>query len=354
MWQPGKKIPTNLITGFLGSGKTTAIRDLLSKRPAGERWSIFINEYGMVSIDPGMVAQGTEDVQVEELGGGCFCCTTSIEMQPMLAQFIRRSKPDRLLIEPSGAGHPARVIDILRGPGFAKVIDLRATICLIDPADYDNPRVTKQGVFQDQIQMADIVAINFLDERDAVQVARCRNWLETIDPPKLLIAETQLGKLDPAWLDLEATVARPPKFDDEHAEEHRKVSKQHDQLVYGIQVDLAPPRNLTKPTRGKPIRLENEGLGKSACGWIFSNEEIFDRDSLFDFLSSLKPILRVKGIFRCDEDWLMFNRVGSTFSFGPSAYRRDSRLEIIVEGHSLDWNTVESGLLQTLASKAPS
>ena len=50
-WKKGERIPTNLIVGFLGSGKTTAIKQLIDRRPPGEKWSIFINEYGMVSID---------------------------------------------------------------------------------------------------------------------------------------------------------------------------------------------------------------------------------------------------------------------------------------------------------------
>ncbi|RLS77224.1 MAG: cobalamin biosynthesis protein CobW, partial [Planctomycetota bacterium] len=114
MWHTGQPIPTNIITGFLGTGKTTAILELLKCRPAGERWSVFVNEYGMVSIDDVLMESKSQDVQIQELAGGCFCCTTSAMMDTVLMQFIRRTKPDRLLIEPSGAGHPARVIDALR------------------------------------------------------------------------------------------------------------------------------------------------------------------------------------------------------------------------------------------------
>jgi G3E family GTPase len=173
VWYSGQLIPTNIITGFLGTGKTTAILELLKRRPAGERWSVFVNEYGMVSIDDVLMESQSQDVQIQELAGGCFCCTTSAMMDTVLMQFIRRTKPDRLLIEPSGAGHPARVIDALRGERFRQALDLRATICLVDPKDYENPRVTNSEGFHDQIQMSDVVAINWTDKRERPQIDRC-------------------------------------------------------------------------------------------------------------------------------------------------------------------------------------
>ncbi|MFM7920800.1 MAG: GTP-binding protein, partial [Planctomycetaceae bacterium] len=83
-----------------------------------ERWAVFINEYGMVSLDEALLDQPAGDeVQVQELAGGCFCCETADLFKPMLVQFMRRARPHRLLIEPSGAGHPAAVLDMLReGP----------------------------------------------------------------------------------------------------------------------------------------------------------------------------------------------------------------------------------------------
>jgi len=136
-WKRGERIPTNLIVGFLGSGKTTAITNLIEQRPDSEHWSIFVNEFGTVSIDHALVDSNTKEVAVEKLGGGCACCTMSFAFKPLLAQFIRRSKPDRLILEPSGISHPAKVVDILRSDDFSGAIDLRNIICLIDPNEFD-------------------------------------------------------------------------------------------------------------------------------------------------------------------------------------------------------------------------
>lgn len=348
MWYNGKLIPTNLITGFLGTGKTTAIRELLHHRPPGERWSVFVNEYGMVSIDDLMMEENTPEIQIQELAGGCFCCTTAGMLDTVLMQFIRRTKPDRLLIEPSGAGHPARVIDTLRNERFRLALDLKATICLVDPKDFENPRVTNTDGFHDQIQMSDVVAINWSDKRDSSQIARCRQWLDQFDPPKLLVTETQFGKLDPAWLDLAGTAVRPPKFKSAHP-----LTSSHTHLVSpsAPELDTAPVQllSLTDTDRSKPIRLENDGNGLRACGWIFSRDVVFDRDNLMDYLGALRSVQRVKGFFRCSDDWWLLNRSGSDISLTPTAYRRDSRVEIITDDPAVAWAQVEQRLL-TFAS----
>lgn len=353
-----QKIPTNLITGFLGAGKTTAIQSLLEQRPTGERWSIFVNEYGMVSIDHALLETSPE-VQVQELAGGCFCCETAFLLKPMLAQFLRRTNPHRLLIEPTGAGHPASVIDTLRNTTFFRdILDLRATICLIDPADFEDAKISSSAVFHDQIQMADVVVLNRLDVRDPQLVERCRNRLMEIDPPKLLVESTSFGRLCPEWLDLNSVIVRPPSFQDAHGHSNRNTPYSQNEAFVALGVpgkcennaeraELPATHTLDQtPTPHTPIRLENEGQGQWACGWIFTAEDIFDRNDLLDLLGYVHPIRRLKGIFRCKDGWWLINRVGSQTSFQPSSYRRDSRLEIIKDQPTSGWLEFERKLLQ--------
>jgi G3E family GTPase len=373
------RIPTNLITGFLGSGKTSAIHSLLQHRKPDERWAILINEYGMVSLDHILVNDSEDDagVQVDELAGGCFCCTLSMALPIALARLIRRTKPHRIILEPTGSGHPAAVIDLLRTGRLAELLELKTTICLIDPRDYENPRITNKEVFRDQIQMADIVAINFTDKCERAQIDRCRQFIENQDPPKLRIAETEHGRLDPAWLELTDIVVRPPQFGSAHAvdpahghdsrhsiDSSESVNSEPPSgsslpqplavVSLGIDTSEAPTDGTLKdhylkvdaePTAGRPVRLQNEGLGQSACGWIFSRDEVFRRNDLFDLLGSL-PLLRLKGVFHCQDDWWSLQRRGSDTRFERTAYRRDSRLELIVDGPAPDWKAIEAQILQ--------
>lgn len=286
---PEKRIAANLITGFLGAGKTSALLSLLPHRPRHERWAILVNEYGMVSLDHILLDESNQNaesgVDVDELAGGCFCCSLSMALPFALSRLIRRTKPHRIFLEPTGSGHPAAVIDLLRTGRFAEMLDLRTTICLVDPRDYLNPRITNSTVFQDQIQMADVVAINFTDKCDPEQIRRCREFVLAQDPPKLAVAETTHGKLNPEWLDMSGIVIRPPLFANSH---HSPL----DHPTAPVSVDLSPPLvagpvsndlqtlpltelsapqvlEQREPLPSRPLRLENQGLEQFACGWIF-------------------------------------------------------------------------------------
>ena len=101
-------IRTNLITGFLGVGKTTAVRHLLAHRPEGERWAVLVNEFGEIGVD-GALLDDT-GVAVTEVPGGCVCCVSSQAFTVGLNRLIREQRPERILIEPTGLGHPAQII----------------------------------------------------------------------------------------------------------------------------------------------------------------------------------------------------------------------------------------------------
>lgn len=340
-------VPTSLITGFLGTGKTTSIRSLLQHRPAHERWAVFINEYGMVSLDEALLDQPEGDsVQVQELAGGCFCCETADLFKPMLVQFMRRARPNRLLIEPSGAGHPAAVLDMLReGPFFRQHLDLRAVICIADPQDFDNPRTRANPVFHDQLEMADVVVINHVDHRDSDSTARFRQHLEQLDPPKLLIAQTTFGNLNPEWLDLQTTVMRQPEYPEAHSGLLSERAAAPAASPLAILSGSSPPQPVPAvPTPGQPVQLLNSGQGWWACGWLFSPHDWFPRHELLDLLEGVSGVQRLKGVFHCEDDWWSINRVGREATFRRSAWRRDSRLEIICDKPQ-DWGALHQQLL---------
>lgn len=119
-----KAVPTNIITGFLGVGKTSSLLHLLKQKPANERWAILINEFGEIGIDGSLVngsrnkapnnnASNEKRVFIREVPGGCMCCAAGLPMQIALNQLLAESKPNRLLIEPTGLGHPIEVLQTL-------------------------------------------------------------------------------------------------------------------------------------------------------------------------------------------------------------------------------------------------
>ena len=107
---------TNLITGFLGSGKTTSILHLLANKDPAEKWAVLVNEFGEVGIDGALLADS--GAMVKEIPGGCMCCVNGLPMQVGLNTLLRQGKPDRLLIEPTGLGHPKQILDLLTAPVY--------------------------------------------------------------------------------------------------------------------------------------------------------------------------------------------------------------------------------------------
>src|SRR4051794_38611140 len=260
-------VPTNLITGFLGVGKTTAVIDLLKHKAAGSRWAVLVNEYGDVSIDGAMIEGETPDgVSVREVGGGCVCCASAPYLQVAIHFLLLDAKPQRLLIEPPALGPPARLLDPLRTDS-ADPLEVRATLGIVDPADFAKPEMRANPVFVDQIQLADVVVMNKLDTATPELVAEFQKWANGLFPPKLLIAGTTHGHLDPTWLDLTANDERLPLFPEAHAHVH-----EHEQITLGLasggrQSPYSLPPNQGTDVSRSPTRYPSPpGVRPACCG----------------------------------------------------------------------------------------
>jgi len=323
-------IPTNLITGFLGVGKTTAILTLLKNRPAGEKWAVIVNEYGEVGIDGAILGDAADgSLDIREVEGGCICCTSAEEFNFTLAQVLEHVKPARILIETTGVGHPARIIEDLRQPRFAKYVGLRATVCLVSPSDYLCPPLAESPVFRDQMELADVLVLNKADTTDADTRAKFLAWGRDLFPPKLHVAVVENGRLDPAWLDAGADPTRQALFPEAHAgHDHR------------------PTAALQFPAPGRPVRKES---GDRACGWIFSPSDVFDEDRLMTLLTELTTVTRLKGVFHLKDDWVILNKAGGETRTWATSYRRDSRVEVFGAGN---WEELERRLAGCVVTRS--
>jgi G3E family GTPase len=330
-------VPTNLITGFLGVGKTTAVIDLLKNRPDGSRWAVLVNEYGEVAIDGAMIEGSAPDgVSVREVGGGCVCCATAPYLPVAIHFLLLEAKPERLLIETTGLGHPARLLDTLRRD-YRGRLDVRATIGMVDPADFALPEMQSNPNFVDQIQLADVVVMNKLDAATPELVANFEHWANTLFPPKLLIAGTTHGRLDPAWLDLTPSDERLPLYPEAHHHAGRTRS-----VIDGVSVHPLP-HDRGSPDPGRPLRYPSPpDVSPACCGWVFNAADVFDETRLTTLLSSEPGMTRLKGVFHLPDEWVVINRIGNNTSVSPTAYRRDSRLEVFSD--TLDWAEFEQRL----------
>ena len=289
-------IPTNLITGFLGVGKTTAVIDLLKHKTSGERWAVLVNEYGDVSIDGALIEGSSADgVTVREVGGGCVCCASAPYLRVPLHFLLLDAKPDRLIIETTGLGHPARLLDTLR-MNYRDRLDVRAVLGIVDPADFAKPELRDNPVFIDQIQLADVVVMNKLDMATPELVADFQKWANGLFPPKLLIAGTTYGCLDAAWLDLTANDERLPLYPEAHAHEHETHAPvadapgspgTHELLSLTSMEHPRPEENQTPGSRRYP---SPHGVRPACCGWLFTPDDVFDEGKLLGFWEELRVL----------------------------------------------------------------
>ncbi len=330
-----KRTPTQLITGFLGVGKTTAILHLLKHKPAQERWAVLVNEFGEIGID-GAILESSGSA-VKEVAGGCICCVAGLPLQVGINQLLGSVKPDRLLIEPSGLGHPQNILDLLAGPHFLQVLELRATVCLVDARKAALPRYVEHALFRDQLALADVVVANKSDLCTQSEREQLEALLASFDPPQALQASVEQGAMPQALLDAPRRHA-PRHFDPAHTHS-------------GHAVDLLPAQ---LPEGQAFVRRENAGLGYHSCGWLLAARLQFDFGRLFALCSALN-VDRLKAVINTERGVFVFNAEEGVLSVRDAGVTGSSRIEVIHHS-ALPWQRLEqslfSALIEPLGSEA--
>ncbi|WP_372882570.1 GTP-binding protein [Psychromonas sp.] len=152
-----KEIPCHLIAGFSGSGKTTFIKQLLTYKPSGEKWAVLVNESGNSNY-PHTHYQAN-NIFIKEVHGGCLCCSAGMPFRVALNNLLKQVNPDRLFIEPAGAGHLANIQKLLQGQFYQPVLQLKAVICLLSEEQLADNRYAENEGYLKLIAQADKVCI---------------------------------------------------------------------------------------------------------------------------------------------------------------------------------------------------
>lgn len=332
-------IPTNIITGFLGVGKTTAITHLLKHKPQDEIWSVLVNEFGEIGIDGAMLK--SVNAHVREVPGGCICCVAGLPMKIALNMMIATTKPDRIIIEPTGLGHPEEIINTLLGEYYDTVLDLRATITLIDPRKLSDSRYTENANFQDQIAVADVLVANKTDVCGDEERRAFDTLLASFEAPKQASFWVEQGQLEAAWLDLPRADHALKNPQHHHNNRNNRLNPQRE--LYNAAVRL--------PEGERFVRRENAANGFYSCGWLFQPELQFNFNQLFGWLSGA-DFLRAKAVIHTNEGVYMFNAEAGVLSVNQVPVQSpaeilDSRIELISDA-SIDATAAEQILLSAI------
>ncbi len=274
------KIPVTVITGFLGSGKTTLIRHLMAN-PQGKRLAILVNEFGSLGVD-GEILKSCADANcpvenIVELANGCICCTVADDFIPTIEALMALPvRPDHILIETSGLALPKPLLKAFDWPAIRSKITVDGVVTLADAeavaagrfapdvAAVDAQRAADPSidhetplseVFEDQLACADIVLLSKADLAGEAGLAAARLVIDAETPRRLPIIAMTDGIIDPRLiLGLNAAAeddiaSRPSHHDGEDDHEHDDF----DTVVIDL-AEVADPDALTAAI----IRLARE------------------------------------------------------------------------------------------------
>ena len=299
------KLPVTVITGFLGSGKTTLIRHLM-QNPGGKRLAVIVNEFGDVGVDGDILKScAIPECPAEnilELANGCICCTVADDFIPTIEALMALSpRPEHILIETSGLALPKPLLKAFDWPDIRSRITVDGVIALADAEAVaagrfapnidavEAPRAADDSldhetplseVFEDQISCADLILLTKPDLAGADGIARAKDIIAAEAPRPLPVVEVAEGVVDPrVILGLEAAAeddmdARPSHHDAPHDHDHEDFDSivvelnevQNPETLAQRIEQLAKEQNILRvkgyaAVQDKPMRLLVQAVG---------------------------------------------------------------------------------------------
>lgn len=316
-------VPTNIITGFLGAGKTSAILQLLKEKPSDEHWAVLVNEFGEIGVD-GSLIEGAHSKQqgvfIREVPGGCMCCAAGVPMQIALNQLLLQARPDRLLIEPTGLGHPKEVLKVLSAEHYQEVLLLQKTLTLVDARNLNDTRYTSHDIFNQQIAIADTIIGNKVDLYQAEDKDKLLRYVEDHGKHHANVIFSQQGKVS-----IEQLAGKSLLDSSEHDSSH----DHHDHHEHSHSAKKPLISELPIPACGF-LKAMNSGEEFISVGWRFSIEKIFKYQKLHDFLSAINAE-RVKGVLITELGTFGYNITADGIEETRLKDSHESSIEIIAQ-----------------------
>lgn len=331
-------LPVHLITGLLGSGKTTTLKQLIKQKPAHEVWGFIINEFGEVDIDAATLSQTDSNNSVLSVAGGCVCCTAQYGLTQAINQLLSQQTEQlsgqpltRIWIEPTGLGHPAKIIDTLTRATFIQPLSLQQIVCVITPQQLTKARWNKSAVMRDLVTLSDIILLNKTDLSSKQEIEQATQLLDNLYPPKQAAFKTEQGQIALECLLSPRVSQTLTILSSNSRQECSQGEAEHDKQV---QITTESEKS-SLPGVSHCIKQTEPSSGKIASiGWIFNNQIQFSRTKLKAFFASYgAQLVRAKGILKTGNEWQLINwtnHEGQTqLTFEGIAWRQDSRLECI-------------------------
>jgi G3E family GTPase len=309
------RLPVMIVTGFLGSGKTTLVNHVLANR-SGSRTAVLVNELGDLAIDPELIV-GAADNMIQ-LADGCVCCSLNNDLADAALRVLRREPSvDHLIVETTGVADPLPVALTFLRPELRAVLRLDAIVVV---ADAENFETDDPGwrIARDQLRCADFVLLNKCDLAAESRIARVESRIRELRPGARIFRTTR------------SAIALP--------------------LISDIALDWVDRH----PADPEPHAASGH-LGCEALS--FASRRPLDAERFQSFLEGLpETVFRAKGILwldRTDKRWI-FHLVGTRFTLDESRWNGSPGNRLVLIGRSLDATRLKSGIENCLMPEAAS
>jgi len=299
-----KKIPVNIISGFLGSGKTTAIINLLNQKSADEKWAVVINEFGKISIDGQTLKSSSETGTVFEISGGCICCSAKGYFHENLDQIIGTGQFQRIIIEPSGLGGIDMVSEIVKTKSLFQLMPI---ICMVDITSMENQRLQMSFLYKTQISKAELIVFSKCD----------------------LLTDTELQHR----LIMKFKSAFPEKC-------HYLFGSQLHPSVLQLNFPDDNSTNFLQVIFESKTNQTTENYEENDV--IVDREIIFDSWEVIQFFQNHPSIIRAKGHLRTESGWKLVNYTLSGCIFEPCPEKEQNEIIFISEKAGFGMKNIES------------
>jgi G3E family GTPase len=308
-----------IITGFLGSGKTTLVKRILNGSSDLSKTIVLVNEFGKVGID-GALIKNTATADIIELTSGCICCSLKIDLIETLESLSHQYSPERLVIEATGVADPLAIGDALNYKTLQSHFQLEKIITVVD-GDFWEARDAFGTVFKSQIRHADILLLNKIDT------------LEKSDIPVILKEirqESEEGLVIPS---LHCNIDPEIIWSGSEQNESTRVKE-----VFFKPYD--PKKDLYSPLNGEGTNTAKEA---GFISFVFQTKMPLDKDLFMKFLCDVPlELFRIKGPVRFADNTQMLNFVGGKTDWQKWSDALSTSLAFI------GWDVVEERILEKM------
>ena len=300
----------DIISGFLGAGKTTLIKKLLDTLVKDEKVAIVENEYGEVGIDGDLLKD--RRIEVKEINSGCICCTIKGDFKQNILDIISNYRPDRIIIEPSGVANFSQVLESIKETHI-EGLRINMKITMVDAQNVHMYMKNFGDFYRSQLVNANTVILTRVEKLSDKEITHVCNEIKTINN-KAKIITTELSKLSPERI---------------------------------IQVSEKKVESLIENINKKPKRI---GLRRVSAPEFFENwgvetPKTFEYSELVKILNEFQnnkhgEVLRAKGIIKSkDNKWFKFDFVPNDISIVN--YKSDYTGRVCVIGRNLNKDSID-------------